>query len=173
MNELCRYVENVDFDIKYEKDESIFDYTILMNKDILVNQQSLVYQKVLNVLKKYHSIYELNTHERKYIEEDYENESDSDEEEKDKFSILFGEIEKELFNVCSNKLELCNNIVYIMYNEFKNKSKAILWNICGNEIISNLKVKSSKAYFPVKTTIEDVNSVEYLGKYYKLQEVEI
>jgi len=173
MNTLCRYVEDVDFDIKYLKGDTEFDYTVLMNKDIIVNKQSLVYQKVFGVLKKYHSIYELNTHERKYIEEDYENESDSKEEEKDKFSILFGEIEKELFNVCSNKLELCNNIIYIMYNEFKNKSKAILWNICGNEIISNLKGNSNKAYFPIETNKEDANGVEYLGKYYKLQEVEI
>jgi hypothetical protein len=169
-NELCRYVEDVDFDIKYIKDEKVFDYTILMNKNIQVNKNSLVYNKIFSILKKYHSIYELNTHERKYIQEDYENESDDEKKEKDKFSILFGEIEKELFSVCSNKHELCNNIVYIMYNEFKSKSKAILWNICGNEIIANLKSKSNKAYFPIETTMED--GVEYLGKYYGLQEVE-
>lgn len=171
MNELCRYVEDIDFCIKYIKNENAFDYTVLMNKDLIINRNSLVYKKIFSVLKKYHSIYELNTHERKYIEEDYENESDSDQDEKEKFSILFGEIEKELFKVCSNKSELCNNVVHIMYNDFKSKSKAIMWNICGNELVLNLKSKSNKAYFPVEAN--DDTGVEYLGKYYKLQEVEI
>lgn len=170
LNELCRYVEDIDFDIKYIKNDDIFDYIVLMDENIAINPKSLVYQKVLSTLKKYHDIYELNTHERKYIEEDYENEVDSEDEEKDKFSILFGEIEKELFKACSNKFELCNIVIYIMYHEFKGKSKAILWNICGNEIVANLKKKSNKAYFPVESNPAD--GVEYLGKYYKLQEVE-
>jgi hypothetical protein len=67
-------------------------------------------------------------------------------------------------------LVLCNNIIHIMYSKYKYKSKAILWNICGDEIINNLKEKNKKAYFPIESNQDD--GVEYLGKYYKLQEVE-
>lgn len=170
LNELCWYVEDSDFDLKFFKDKDDFDYKILMDDDITINSQSNMCKKILSVLKKYHTIYELNTHERKYMSEDFEYVYGVDDEENDKeYTILFKEIENELFNVCSNKSELCNYLVYIMYNEFKNKSKAILWNICGNEIIQNIKKRNNKAYFPVEFNESD--SVEYLGKYYKLMEV--
>jgi len=48
-----------------------------------------------------------------------------------------------------------------------------MWNICGEEIVNNLKCKNNKAYFPIETLENDENGKEYLGKYYKLQEVQI
>ena len=171
MNELVWYVEKADFNLKFFKTDNDFDYTILMN-NTFINTNSDIYNKLLNCLKKYHNIYELNTHERKTMEEDYGYLEDEDSRNND-YSILFKEIENELFAICSNKYELCNYIVHIMYNHFITKSKAIMWNICGEEIVNNLKCKNNKAYFPIETLKNDENGKEYLGKYYKLQEVQI
>lgn len=172
MNELCWYVEDADIDFKFFKDDKMFDYTLLLNDDYKININSNIYNKIDKILGKYHHIYEMNIHERKSMSEDdqylYEF---SEDDIKDEFSLLFKEIENDLFLICSNKYELCNYVVYITYNRFKNKSKAIMWNTCGEEIVDNLKRKNKKAYFPSETTKE--LGVEYLGKYYFLQEVDI
>ncbi len=168
MNILCWHVENADVDLKFFKTNKEFDYKVLMNSTTQVHTDSKMYSSLLNVIKKYHSIYELNAHERKYLEEEYgytEDEDDRDEE----FSALFSTIESELFGICSNRNDLCNYLVHIMYNHFKNKSKAILWNICGDQIVNNLKSKADVVYFPVESN--ELEGVEYLGKWYKLQEV--
>lgn len=172
LNQLCWYIEDADIDLKFFKSYSDFNYKILMN-DIVVHPESNIYRRILSVLKKYHTIYELNTNEKRYMIDDseYIYGIDAEEENDNEFSILFKEIENELFKVCSNKSELCNYMIYIMYHEFKGKSKAILWNICGNEIVQNIKGKNNRAYFPVETNENDGR--EYLGKWYKLQEVEI
>jgi hypothetical protein len=176
MNELCRYVEKADFDMKYLKTQEEFDYSILMNDMYKVNPNSQMYQLILSILKKYHKIYELNTHERKNIQEDYDFYSDLQTEEfeesyDDELKLLFQEIEGELYSVCSNKHELSNYIVYIMYNHFKNKSKAIMWNIVGEEIIDVIKQRAITVVYPVESKKDEEGSCEYLGKYYKLKEV--
>ena len=170
MNELTWYAEDIDFDLKFFKSDSYFDYTVLMDNNISIDINSQLYRNIFECLKKYHTIYELNTHENKSLEENYGYLED-EETRNNEYSILLKEIENDLFYICSNKNELCNYVIHIMYNHFKNKSKAIMWNICGEEIINNLKNKNNIAYFPVETYKE--YGKEYLGKYYKLQGVEI
>jgi hypothetical protein len=175
MNELAWYVENIDFDLKFYKYNNDFDYTLLMSNKTIIDINGEMYRNIKNLLKKYHQIYELNTHERKNIEEDYEFGYEFNEDEVNtydqEYKIIFQELENELYKVCSNKRELCDNIIYIMYTSFHNKSKSILWNLCGAEIVENLKSKSDKAYYPVES--EDNTGVEYLGKYYRLEEVDM
>jgi hypothetical protein len=175
MNELAWYVEGADFDLKFYKDNNDFDYTILMDDNYQVNSNSEMYRNIKTELKKYHQIYELNTHERKNIAEDYNFGQDFDENETNaydqEYRVLFQEIENSLYKICSNEKELCNYVIHIMYNCFQNKSKSILWNICGSQIVSNLINKAVKAYFPVESTND--KGIEYLGKYYELQEVDM
>lgn len=168
MNVLCKYVEKADFDLKFFKSYVPFDYTVLLNKHIQIDRSGELYQQLLSVIKKYHNIYEMNVNERRFLEEDYSYVGDVEDED-DEYSTMFNTIENELFELCSNKHELCNYIIDIMYNAFKSKSKAILWNICGKEIVENLKAKNLTAYFPVETDTD--YEIEYLGKKYKLQEV--
>jgi len=167
LNQLCWYVEDVDFNLKYFKRNVDFDYRILMNKNIIVDTDSNLYKKIYETLKKYYRIYELNSFEREIINEEFQEQEE--EEIDEELSILFSEIETDLFNVCSNSQELCNYIIYIMYNKFKNKTKAIMWNICGRDIVENLKLNGRLAVFPVESNVSE--GVEYLGKYYKLEEV--
>lgn len=171
MNQLAWYIEDIDFDLKFFKKEKEFDYTILMDSTYKVNSDSKIYKKILNVLKKYHRIYELNVHEKRNMIEtfDYYEEDEDDQE----LSFLCNEIENELLALCSNKLELADYMISIAYNELKNKSKSILWNVCGEQVVENLKRKSEKGYYPIETTPDDYDSYEYLGKYYKLQEENI
>ena len=171
MNQLCWHVEDVDFDLKFFKSSIDFDYTILLNEKYPVDLKSELHKSIYETVKKYHYIYELNTQERKMMVEDYDYHEDSEADKDDELSILFGEIENELFHACSNRYELANHMVYIMYNCFKNKSKALMWNICGKEIADNLREKSGTASFPIETSEE--NGVEYLGKFYELQEVNV
>mgnify|MGYP007050225642 CR=1 FL=1 len=154
--------------LKFFKSSVPFDYTVLLNKHIQIDRSGELYQQLLSVIKKYHNIYEMNVNERRFLEEDYSYVGDVEDED-DEYSTMFNTIENELFELCSNKHELCNYIIDIMYNVFKNKSKAILWNICGKEIVENLKAKNLTAYFPVEADAD--YEIEYLGKKYKLQEV--
>jgi len=171
MNQLCWYVEDIDFDLKFYKQKYEFDYRILMNDDIVIDTNSNMFNDILKVLKKYHYVYELNANEIDTLEnyEDYY--EDIEENIDEEYSILFKEIENELFAICFNKYELCNYVIYIMYNYFKRKSKGIMWSICGKEIVDNLKRKYKIAYFPVESNSK--NGIKYLDKYYELKGVEI
>ena len=167
INLLCWYVEDADFNLKYLKQKNSFNYKLVMNSDIFVDVESELYQKIYDTLKKYFQIYELNIFEKDIMNEEFQ--EDDDEEFEEELSILFNEIENDLFSVCSNRQELCNYVVHIMYNRFKNKTKAIMWNICGREIVENLKAKKKTAVFPIEVNKGD--GIEYLNKWYKLEEV--
>lgn len=178
MNQLCWYVESIDFDLKFFRQKEKFDYRILMNDEIEIDKNSEVYANVLSILKKYHHVYRINTRNRNRVFEEYdiyENDKiDKDEFYKDideEHFILFDEAKNDLFSVCSSKKELCNYVIEISYKHFKSKSKGILWAVCGKEIVNNLKSKYKIAYFPVRTDAK--NGVEYLDRYYTLKGVEI
>lgn len=172
LNVLCWHVENIDFDLKYRPKENDFDYSMLMNEKIQVDTDSDLYKGVQSILEKYHIIYEMFTHERKTADDYFYmaiNESDEEEDLSDEFAMLFNEIESDLYFICSNRSELCNYVIHVMYNKFKRRSKAIMWNIFGKEILENIKSKSKNAVFPIESNCDE--GVEYLGRWYRLKDV--
>ena len=173
MNRLCRLIEDVDFDLKFYRTKENFDYTVLMNENIKVNTESSMYKKICEVIKEYHSTYELYINKTENILSNYDFGIDFYEEDEDVYddngiNILFNEVENSLYNICSNKVELCNYFVHIMYNKFHNKSKSLLWAICGDQILDNLKKRTNIAHIPIE--VQNGDGFEYLGKFYRLQE---
>ena len=173
MNRLCRLIEDVDFDLKFYRTKENFDYTVLMNENIKVDTESSMYKKICEVIKKYYSAYELYINKTENILSNYDFGIDFYEEDEDVYddngiNTLFNEVENSLYNICSNKVELCNYFVHIMYNKFHNKSKSLLWAICGDQILDNLKKRTNIAHIPIE--VQNGDGFEYLGKFYRLQE---
>ena len=74
-----------------------------------------------------------------------------------------------LYKVCGNEEVLCNILVDVCYNS--NKSKSLLWDVCGDTLIKNLlKNKSNKLYFPLQSEDGDFT---YKGLTFKMEVVEL
>ena len=62
--------------------------------------------------------------------------------------------------------------LYICYELYPSRVKTFVWDLFGNQIVENLKSKcTSPVTIPVRD--EDSGTISYLGKKYKLLEVEV
>jgi hypothetical protein len=75
-----------------------------------------------------------------------------------------------LAEISDNPSELANYAVYLSYIKYPNKSKNFCWVITEEGLILNLeKNKEDNILFPVETF--DRNDTEYLGHYYRMEEL--
>lgn len=160
MNVLSKYIESIEFDNKWKKPAEHFDYTIMLSNKYDITDTKLI-NKIKNIIKDFNHSQQINA-----INRDYSlNYIDEDEYNDSLYGNLFDFYENKLISLCSNKEQLADYVIYVFYNYFKSKSKSLLWNLFGDEIVNNIKSKSEFIYFPVK----DENGVEYLGEKYILQ----
>lgn len=176
MNRLCRLIEDVDFDLKFCRTKENFDYTVLMNENIKVNTEGSMYKKICEVINNHYKTYRETRSHMSDIIENLEyfgiyHFDEGDDESNKVLNLYFDELENDLYKICSNKIELCNYVVDVLYRKFQNKPKSFLWCLFGDVIVDNLKNKTNIGYIPIESKQE--NSVEYLGRYYQLAEVSI
>lgn len=173
MNKLCRLVEDVDFDLRFYKTKENFDYTVMMNDNIKIDTESNMYKRIYEVIKNHYKTYkETKSHINNIIENfDFYDFNEEDDESNEILNLYFDELENNLYKICSNKVELCNCVVDVLYKKFKDKPKSFLWCLFGDIIVDNLKKKTNTGYIP--TEIEQNLGFEYLGKYYQLTEVSV
>lgn len=70
-------------------------------------------------------------------------------------------------SVCSNMKVLTNILLEICYNS--NGTKAMVWDICGEQIIDNLLEKNNKTFkFPTR---DDDGDIKFDGEYFSIMEV--
>ena len=70
-------------------------------------------------------------------------------------------------SVCNNMKVLTNILLEICYNS--SGSKAMVWDICGEQIINNLLEKNNNTFkFPTKDQYGDI---EFDGDYFSIMEV--
>ena len=163
MNQLAWYVEDIQFDNMFDKKVGNFDYHILMSKDE-INKRSSTYNEVIQCLTKFfkgfRDIRLYNEVNDSFLEGLFEYEN--------LYPFLYDTLKKNLFNACSNEEELCDIVIYVTYEKFSSRDKEFLWSIFGGQIIKNMRSKADK----IAIVVEDNEGREYLGKKYKLVEVD-
>ena len=161
MNTLAMYVEDIEFDNKWNHNSERFDYRVLMyDKEFCPNKNTV--KRIKEELKNFFSgfkdvsIFESNT-EQEYGEEyEYEN----------TYIYMFEYLENKLNSIISNRKELVDYVIYVTYTYYKTYSKNFLWDVFGDTILENVKMNSTKFYYPC----ESDSGVEYLGKKYIMKE---
>lgn len=166
MNNLCKYIESVDFSInqvlKTETDTDI--YNLLMSEPKRVIDENK-YSKIVEIYNKYKNVL------HKLIPIAYENDSQKNDFDEQKERTINGQYETlkyHLIEVCSNEKELVDYLVYLLYVEQPTSNKEVLWSIFGDCLYSNIKNKTDKITIPV---LDDNGDLEYLNKKYTIREV--
>lgn len=168
MNNLCKYIESINFNIKEKlKMKDIEDFYTLYKHDGIVENEEL-YKVLFKEVKKFNKsirdagnmgIYNNNYNEK--YNQDLGTEINSQYEE----------FRKTMNDLCSNIYELVNYLVRIFYVDYPSANKDLLWNTYGKYMFNNIK---RKVKTPILFPIPDGNGdIEYLGFKYLLQEVSI
>ena len=164
MNILTYYVEDMEFDNKWKKRAKEFDFRILMNNEGYIPNskiEKIVKEKMKMFFEEYKNISIMERELENLFEEEYCYENT--------YKFMYELFDNDLHTVISNESELCDCVIYVMYKYFKSYNKDVLWSVFGEQIIKNLKCKSSNFCY----VYECDDGVEYLGRKYKLVEVDI
>ncbi len=159
MNLICKYVESVKYNIneKIKSSESADIYAIY-KADLEVDSKSE--QKIKDIIDKYMQ----NKNISMSLNEN--NETDFTEMRINNEALL-----DRLLAVCKNPYIVTNCAIDYFYVDNPSKNKDILWSVFGKYIYFNVKSKiESIVLFPLP---DNKGDVEYMGKKYKMQEVEI
>lgn len=172
MNELCKYIET------WEKKEVAWDKSCINSKDLLMNQDIECNNK--HIEKEVAMLYKRFTEEfseiLRGIDEVKEGSKDSKvdivENEK-RLDILFDTYREKLKAIDITEDVLANYCVKICYRNV-NSDKIFCWSMVGDKMIENLKKNSPNQVQQriVEVPSDDTDGKDYLGRFYKLQNVE-
>lgn len=164
MNNICKYIESIDFDVKnkIKKEDNKDIYLILMRNKDIINTET--FNNILNAYNEFRkSIRQLNTIKKSGQYNKY------DETKAYEIDNIKNELREKMCNICSNIFEIVDCLIYICYVKYPSLNKDLLWNTYGNIIIQNLIDKNQLPIkFPIKN--EDGN-IEYLNKKFALEEI--
>lgn len=130
MNVLCKYIDNMDFDYKYRKDKSTFDYHNFMS----VNESELDKHKLKEVNKivsNYNRIYKQRSVNIKYVAMNL-GEDDAKELKSRMFDDIFEDFISEIVSVCGSSENAVNYMVYCIYVINKTAQASFLWYCFGD-----------------------------------------
>ena len=170
MNILSEYIESIEFDNKWKNKPEQFDYTMLMSKNYDISDKKM-YNDVKLVMKQFISQYNIILSERNSFLS-YNIESiigDVNDIYDQEITFVINDFENRLLSISSNMEQLVNYLVDVYYNFFDNSPKMLLWGEFGEQILNNIKSKSTHALYPT----ESPDGIEYLGRKYVLKEVDL
>jgi hypothetical protein len=168
MNNLCKYIESVDFGIKNIINDTKNDefYSLLLKSDAKFDNEK--YLQVIDTYGKYKKLV------HKLIPVTSQNESKKSGFDEGQEKIVTGQYEKfklKLNEICSNEDELVNYLIHMFYVEQPNSNKELLWKIFGKNLYKNIKTNSNNTILiPVSDENGDIN---YLNNIYSLKEVHL
>lgn len=170
MNLLCKYLENINFNIsqKTKADAELFDYEIY-------KRHGFEYTDYYKDAKS--TIQEFISKQRNIIianSVDDESENSDDNNEIGLISTSEDLFEK-LGKVNKNPYIIVNCLVDYFYKEKPNSNKDLLWTTYGKYIYRNIveNTGTTTALFPMPCSDEEKYDLQYLGYNYKLQEVKL
>lgn len=170
MNLLCKYLENINFNIsqKTKADAELFDYEIY-------KRHGFEYTDYYKDTKS--TIQEFISKQRNIIianSVDDESENSDDNNEIGLISTSEDLFEK-LGKVNKNPYIIVNCLVDYFYKEKPNSNKDLLWTTYGKYIYRNIveNTGTATALFPMPCNDEEKYDLQYLGYNYKLQEVKL
>lgn len=161
LNELCEYIN------QWEKRKIIWDNSVINNGDLLIdNSLDLSNKHIIKKIKKIYNDFKKDF--KKYLEQ-----IQGEDDENGQISILFDEYRKRLSEINIDYELLANYCIKVAYSSL-NETKVLCWALFGDVILKNLKKNSptQKHCKIIQTTKDDKDALEFLGKYYKLVEVQ-
>ncbi|WP_137743271.1 hypothetical protein [Robertmurraya siralis] len=168
MNKICRYIESIDFGIRYvinNSDNTEIHKRLMNNNNIVLDENKLIkIKKELRTFKK-SSEEEASTNTENITLRDGQN-----EELSKTISEAYETLKNKLLPICVNEQELVDYLIKLAYEENGVISKEVLWNMFGSEIVENLKTKVSHITLPFPSESGDI---EYLNKKYLMRKVEL
>ncbi|MER2060749.1 MAG: hypothetical protein ABTA16_18185, partial [Niallia sp.] len=125
MNNLCKYIESVDFGIK-----NILKIHEDNNTHKLMQSESFVVDvNKLDEIKKLHKDYRRTINQLASLN----SQSDKNKYDENKHGKVLGQYEvfkDNLFNICSNEVEITDYLVHLFYIDSPIANKDLLWNVC-------------------------------------------
>jgi hypothetical protein len=167
MNRLCFELEKWDRKIRFKRTYKNFDYQIMINKDIEIDQK--IYKKIEDIFLKFcKEMNELSKDQaviRKYGSQGVSKEDTSN------FVLNWREYYKKYSDLCAKKCPdkkmLANIAVQLCYISHPHKNKKFMWIVAADGILENIKQVDIK--LPLFSKYGDY---EYLGKRYFLKEID-
>jgi hypothetical protein len=168
MNNICKYIESVDFGIKNIINDSKNEefYSFLLNNDVKFDNEK--YEQVIDTYSKYKKMI------HKLIPVTSKNESQRNGFDEGQDKMITGQYEKfklKLNEICSNEDELVNYLIHLFYIDQPTSNKELLWKMYGENLYENIKENSSNSiYIPVP---DEHGNINYLNNLYSLKEVQL
>ncbi|MEM5009263.1 hypothetical protein WKH57_00950 [Niallia taxi] len=161
MNNLCKYIESVDFGIrnilKMDEDEEV--YKLLQTDDSPFVEDT--YKEVVKI----HNEYKKTINQMSSLSMQTTR-SKFDDNTHNKRVGQYDLFKKKVLEICSNENEVLNYLIRLLYVDSPSGNKDLLWNAYGDQIVTNLKSKTNHYTIPIKDTNGDF---EYLNKKYTLK----
>lgn len=163
MNNLSKYMNSVEYDIKKKLRKNINEniYLKYISDDINIDKDT--YKKIKSSVLKYFK----NVNEESLCSYKFDNEN-TESVVNDNYETL----RSELFKICSNAKILTEYMVILFYTELKSKNRNVLWKLCGKYIYQNILNRTTEYKVPVITHRQEYD-FEYLNKKYKIKKVDI
>ncbi|WP_303984641.1 RNA dependent RNA polymerase [Niallia circulans] len=165
MNNLCKYIESVDFGIKnilkiHDDNES---YKLLQSENFNIDKEKL--EQVINLHKRYKkSINQLSALSTSADKNKF------DENKQGKVLGQYESFQQDLLEICSNEREAAEYMIHLFYIDSPIANKELLWKVCGKQIVDNIKSKTTSYTVPIS---DENGNYEYLNKKYTLKKVEL
>ena len=166
MNQICKYIENIDFHIREKvRSSQNFDYHTLMSDGFIINKK--IYEQINDLVSSRIKEWAAKRTE-KALDGAFTSKTVNPSKVLDRdleYNILRQDL---LTNICSNEEQLANHLIYLFYVDKQSYNKNILWALVGRQIYENIRKKTSVYYFPQKNPN---GSLEFLYEKYSIERV--
>ena len=123
-----------------------FDYNLLKNTEIEYEEKTFV--QIGKIYKEYQK-------DRRELDKYHHNQKIDDDEYNCHWRILTDKFRRDCALVCPNKVELCNILIDVCY-ENSISSKRFVWEMCGDVIIENLLKRNNYiVHIPIQDEMGD------------------
>lgn len=167
MNNICRYIESINFDLKEKiKTTESNNIHVLLMKDVNIDDK--IYKKIVKTYKSIKNIRATDWNTEMSNTKENSNQDDGFFEFLDNTKEV---IRNKFLNVTSKIYDIVDCLVYMMYVDKECANKYLLWDVFGDILFENLKSKyNNKVKIPFECDNGDIN---YLGKQYTIREVDL
>lgn len=165
MNNLCRYIESIDFNIinkvRKKYDKNIYKLYLADNVDFDESTYKLVKKKCIEFNRALRGF----TNKRVYKKH-----------QNDRYFELLpvnrgNYFKNTMDSLVSNVYELVNYLVLVFYKDYPSLNKDLLWNMYGKYIFNNIKSKNGNSIkFPI---VDSSGDITYLNNTYLVKDVTI
>jgi len=169
MNELCKYIESIDFNInnkiKNETDDLIYKKYMTTSESEFNSEN---YHKVKKAYKNLTKLMKGKLEDTVLIDNSDNISVDSlGQNISENYQLFIQQMEQ--LDIPNN--ELVNYLIYYLYVETTSLDKNFLWNVYGDDIVKNLKENRIDNYYKIPINNSE-GGINYLCNTYQLERIE-